>query len=239
LEILETEIFDKNLILAGVTQVNKVAFPPTGLSLAPSGILNTHEFERHLGYFSDELNVPVNRIKFNHQVHSDIIYIADSATIVQDGDALITNEPNLLLLVKLADCAGVLMHDGVNNVIAAVHSGWRGTKQKIVPKTIDKMSISYGTNPEDLKVYLSPMAQQKNYEVQSEFIDFFPKSVEIKNGRYFFSNAVELKFQLVQSGVSPWNIEDSGICTIENSMYHSYRRDGNASGRMAAFIMMR
>lgn len=53
-------------------------------------------------------------------------------------DGFITNMKNLPLMVRFADCQGVLMFDPVARVIAAVHSGWRGNVQNIIGQAVQK-----------------------------------------------------------------------------------------------------
>ena len=143
MDVLTPEIFNKNKILSGLTKLNKQLFPDTGLSMAPADILTEAEFDAHLRFFSDSINVPLTRIKFNKQTHSDIIHIVDEKSHITEGDALITNVRNLLIYVKIADCGAILIHDDINNVIAAVHSGWHGTKQKILLGTINILADKF------------------------------------------------------------------------------------------------
>ena len=63
-----------------------------------------------------------------HQLHSDIVHRLDEAPGGKlEGDALMTNVPGLLLVIRTADCLPVLLVDAENRAVAAVHCGWRGT----------------------------------------------------------------------------------------------------------------
>ena len=46
------------------------------------------------------------------------------------ADAMITNLTGIALLVKQADCQGIILFDPKAKVIAAVHCGWRGNGSK-------------------------------------------------------------------------------------------------------------
>ncbi len=61
------------------------------------------------------------------------------------GDALITREPGVLLIVQTADCVPILLADTKNKAIAAIHSGWRGTLARIAEKTLGQMRMEFGT----------------------------------------------------------------------------------------------
>ena len=239
IEVLRTSIFDRIKIQSGVTEINNRMFPEYGLSLSPAKILSAEQYNIHLQMFAHSRGVGKEQIKFNKQIHSDIVRIVDENFAIEEGDALITDKKRLMLMIKIADCAAVLMHDVQNQVIAAVHSGWRGTRAGIVGKTINLMIKNFGTQPQNLLAYISPSASVKKYEVGKEFLQYFPDTTIKKNDKYYFDNKTTILNQLVAAGVSRNNIEVSGICTIENENYHSYRRDGDKSGRMAAFIMMK
>lgn len=239
IEILRPSIFDSTKIQSGVTEINKKLFPKYGLSLSPAEILSNEEYNIHLQMFAHSRGIEKGQIKFNKQIHSNIVRIVDKDSQIEEADALITNTKRLMLLIKIADCVAVLMHDTENNVIAAVHSGWRGSKLNITGKTVDTMINKFGTNPKKLLTYISPAASIKKYEVGEEFLDYFPDTTFKKGKKYYFDNKATIVNQLIAAGVNSSMIEVSGICTIKNKDYHSYRRDGKKSGRMGAFIMMK
>ena len=103
-------------------------------------------------------------IVFSDQVHKDDILVFSSDDPAPDpakkrrGDAMITNRPELLLAVKLADCQGVILYDPGQKVAAAVHSGWRGSVINIIGKTIDRMKTAFGCAPENILAGISPSA---------------------------------------------------------------------------------
>lgn len=239
IDIIKPKIFPEDRIISGVTKRNLENFPPNGFSLSHLGISET-EFRKNLDIFSKFLSVSVSDFRFNHQIHSDSIIIADDTHIMQNADALITNKPNLVLFVKIADCAGILIYEPNANCIAAIHSGWKGTMQNIAGKTIIELSKQYNAEPSSMLVYISPMASAKNYEVGKEFREYFPDEVLYqKDGKIYYDNLKMIIAQLTDTGVRQENIEYSDLCTIENLDLHSFRRDKENSGRMAAYIGMR
>src|SRR5580704_157826 len=77
-----------------------------------------------------------------HQIHSDVVRSFDSVPAKQcKGDASVTKRPGLLLGVRTADCAPVLLVDPKKRVVAAIHAGWRGTLARIVTKTVGQMQM--------------------------------------------------------------------------------------------------
>ena len=112
------------------------------------------------------------------QIHSDIVCIVDSADLPQgerapQGDALITRQHGVLLAVQTADCIPILLADTKRRAIAAIHSGWRGTAQRIVEKTLGRMRMEFGTRPEDVVAAIGPGIGPCCYEVGHEVIQEF------------------------------------------------------------------
>src|SRR4029077_6687824 len=118
-----------------------------------------------------------------HQIHSDVVRIFESAPTKQcKGDAIATTTRGLLLGVRTADCAPVLVVDPKKKVVAAIHAGWRGTLQRIVTKTIGQMQMEFGCNPKDLLAAIGPTiggcCYESGPEVASPFAAKFPNAGE-------------------------------------------------------------
>jgi len=180
------------------------------------------------------------------QTHSDIIRII--TTIPQEGlegDALITDRPGILLLVKTADCLPVLVVDRPNRAVAAVHCGWRGTLKKVLEKTLWAMHQSYDSDFASLSVVLGPCIGKACYEVgedvreifQSEHLpeDFFVRHPS-KKKKYMFDLRGANRAQILDLGVPEKNIFSVDTCTHCDSDLFSYRRDRDNAGRLVNFI---
>jgi hypothetical protein len=121
------------------------------------------------------------------QIHSDIIHVVGSADVAQgerapQGDALITREPGVLLVVQTADCIPILLADTKHRAIAAIHSGWRGTAQRVAEKTLGRMLMEFGTRPQDVIAAIGPgiggCCYEVGHEVVKEFAAKFPNARE-------------------------------------------------------------
>ena len=239
LEIWQPEIFPKNKIKSGVTKKNLKLFPKTGFCASKAQVLTDDGLSLHIQHFAKFLGTDVGNLKMQHQVHGININIITKNSPVQDADGMITSEKELILYTKIADCCGILIYDPVKEVISVLHSGWRGTQLNIASEGIKKLKEIYNCNPKDLLVYLSPCAGGDKYEVGLDVAKYFPDSTrQINNNKFLFDNKKEIYKQLIQSGVNCENIEISEVCSISNLECHSYRRDGDVSGRMAAYIGM-
>ena len=93
------------------------------------------------------------------QIHSDHVCVAreeDAGKLLwderlDDGDALITNVPNLPLFAYGTDCCVITLYDPSTRCIGAVHAGWRGTASGIALKTAVTMMSYYGADPYTLR----------------------------------------------------------------------------------------
>lgn len=110
------------------------------------------------------------RVAGVRQIHSDMVHRVDAQTTANtedppQGDALITRNAGVLLMVQTADCIPVLLADTRQRAVAAIHAGWRGTVKRIVEKTLGRMQMEFGTRPEDVVVALGPGIGRCCYEV--------------------------------------------------------------------------
>jgi YfiH family protein len=179
------------------------------------------------------------------QVHGNQVVIAED--IKQDmefkeTDALITNEPGIGLLIQQADCQAVLLHDPAQGVIGAVHNGWRGSTLNIIVETVVAMHDYYGVNPHTLKAVISPSLGP----CCAEFINFqqeLPKSfLRRQVSPFHFDFWAISRDQLTEAGLKDTNIETTGICTVCNRDFFSYRRavrqGSGATGRNGSVIVL-
>jgi len=177
---------------------------------------------------------------FTRQMHDeDVIVVSGSKSSPFIGDALVSELENRLLAVKIADCQSVLMYDPVRNVVANVHSGWRGSIKNIIGGTIEVMKERFGCTPSDIFAGISPSlgpccAEFINYN--SELPEHFWKYRDNENHFDFWKIS---KDQLCGAGVMPENIYSSGICTKCNTdLFFSYRGE-KTTGRFASVIGMK
>ena len=170
------------------------------------------------------------------QVHSAEILAADaSGGVIGQGDALVSEQPGVLLSVRTADCLPILMSDIRHRAVSAVHAGWRGTVLEIAPKAVQAMADRFGTRPVDLRVAIGPGIGRCCFEVGPEVAVQFGLS-----GRSRIDLAETNRGQLVQMGIPAGQIVLSGLCTCcERTQFHSFRRDREAAGRMVSAIGIR
>ncbi len=126
------------------------------------------------------------------QVHSNIVHNVNRVTKKKlKGDSLITGKKGIALGILTADCAPVFIYDPINNLISALHAGWKGSKNNyevkkdflnkfIVKKKSNKNFFNYKNN----KIFFS-----LNDFIKKSFLDLGIKNIEIiKKDTYILSN---------------------------------------------------
>jgi YfiH family protein len=187
------------------------------------------------------------------QIHEDVVMKVGSAdkgngitheNAFESADALITDETGVALATTFADCTPVFFIDPEKKVIALAHSGWRGTVKRISAKVIQKMVSDYGSEPKNVICAIGPSIQLDHFEVGDDvaqiFIDEFgADTAAVINGRYHVSMQTAIKKQLIEAGVSPANIDDSGICTYcRSELLFSHRKTNGRRGNLGAFMQL-
>lgn len=161
------------------------------------------------------------------QVHKNDVLVVDANTISgHEYDAMVTSTPKVLLAIQTADCAPILLHDPINNVIGAIHAGWRSAVMNIVDATITSME-SLGAKRKNINAAIGPCIQSQSYEVGAEVFEaanaceFFTNANKPKH--YFFDLSGYLYNQLKKCGIR--SILELGLDTYSlEKQYFSCRR---------------
>lgn len=182
----------------------------------------------------------IKNLRYMNQVHKDTIKIVDknSDFLLDNCDALITNEKNVPLLVMVADCIPVLLYDKEKGVIAAIHAGRNSTFLSISEKTAKKMIKEFACEAKNIKAILGPSIQKCCYEVSQELANIVKTSFgkEFVNNRNIDLQGIN-KQQLEKMGIK--DIEISTHCTkCTDNSYFSYRVS-SSTGRFAGVIELK
>lgn len=180
-----------------------------------------------------ELNIDVKSIVIPYQEHTaTVAEYDDEVRDFKDTDGLVTAKRGVTLCTKVADCISLLLYDPVHHAIGNIHSGWRGTVQKIALNGVRKMVEEFGTNPADLICVICPSIRQDHFEVEddvyNQFKESFPQIIDditIQQGDKYYIDSVRCNtWMLERIGVIAENIIDCGLCTVCHSdLINSYR----------------
>ena len=84
------------------------------------------------------------------------------------ADALVTDNPALVLGIVTADCAPVLLADRQAGVVGAAHAGWKGAIAGVTDATVAAMQ-ALGAEPSRIVAAVGPSIAQASYEVDEGF----------------------------------------------------------------------
>jgi len=128
-----------------------------------------------------------------------------------EADALVTDQPGLLLGVLTADCGPVLLADPRAGVIGAAHAGWKGALGGVLEAVVTAMR-ALGAAPERITAAVGPCIGPASYEVGPEFLDRFVAS-DPASRRHFDERGARPRFDL--GGFIRTRLERSGVGRIE------------------------
>jgi polyphenol oxidase len=186
-----------------------------------------------------------------HQVHSstcvDAAHWPDAAR--PHADAIVTNQPGLLLGVLTADCAPILFADPEAGVVGAAHAGWKGALTGVVSATVGKMA-ALGADPARMRAVVGPCIAQRSYEVDAGFRERVLAD-DPGHAGFFEVGARANHFQFDLEGFVARRLDQAGvghIATLGEDTYSqperffSYRRTTHASepdyGRQISVIAL-
>ena len=167
-------------------------------------------------------------------------------------DALITDEKGIILSCFSADCVPILFYDPIHKAVGACHSGWRGTKGKILQNVVEEMRKHFSSNPAEILIAIGPSICKEQYVVSEDlalsFLEDYPDLGEDTASP--IQRISKDKFQLdlwdlnrriaLDCGIKEEHISISGYCTMENpELFFSHRYSQGKRGLQGAFICLK
>lgn len=168
---------------------------------------------------------------------------------LQGIDALITSEKDVCLCISTADCIPILLYDSKQQVIAAIHAGWRGTVNGIVRETLKKMQHLYNSKGEEIHAAIGPGISLEAFEVGDEVYETFKMAnfpmeyISVwkpETHKWHIDLPMANILQLQEFGTPVEQIRNCAICTFaQHERFFSARRLGIHSGRILTGIQMK
>lgn len=198
----------------------------------------------------DALGTSVDDLVSPYQVHGSrvaVVGAGDRGLVIQGTDALITDEPRVLLMLRFADCTPVWLYDPVRHAVGLAHAGWRGTVLGTVGATVEAMEAAFGCSPADVVAGIGPAIGPCCYEVGDDVVQAvgaaFPGVADEflvpgATGKWYLDLWAANRYQLVRAGVG--RVELAGICTAcHTDEWYSHRAESGRTGRVGALIGLR
>ena len=249
---LRSDIFPKNVIHAIFTRQGGTSLKPWD-SLNVGGTvgdnLNCVRENRFLSFSA--LEREKNSIFDVWQVHSADIVIANKPHFQSankpelKADGILTDNPNVTLFMRFADCTPILIYDTRRKVIGLIHAGWQGTVKKIAGQAIKSMQAVYGSRPDDIVAAIGPSIGPDHYEVGSNVMEQVgysfgteaPKLLHNVAGKTYFNLWEANKVSLECAGVT--SVDIANLCTAcHPEDWYSHRAQKGITGRFGAIMAL-
>lgn len=162
------------------------------------------------------------------------------------ADAIVTERPGLLLMVRVADCVPVLLSSRDGKQVSAIHAGWRGVVVGVARQTVASLARSFDVGPSHLVAAIGPCISTEHFEVGPQVVEAFEAAglghAVIHDGwdKPHIDLASAVAYQLEQAGIPHDQIDRCDRCThTHQAEFFSHRRDMGKTGRQAALIAVR
>jgi YfiH family protein len=169
------------------------------------------------------------------------------ADAIASTDALVTTEPGIALVVMVADCVPIVLHDPVAGVLACVHAGWRGTVARVSEASVDVMS-TLGASPADVIACMGPAIAPDRYQVGADVAEaagqcFGSRAAEVLRpdgtGHWLFDLWAANRIVLRQAGLRDGNIHVAAEPTGAHGSGQFFSdREARPCGRFAAIARL-
>lgn len=238
-----------------------------GVSKAPFYSLNlayhvgdkAQDVEENRRRLCQWLQMPFDKLTACCQTHGDHIAIVTEKeagrgnrsheSALPDTDGLITNCPNIPLLICIADCVPILLYEPEVKAVAVLHSGWKGTALNIGGKGVWLLQERFGADRKKIRAYIGTAITAPYFQVGPEVVEQLASAlgeaepstwVTEKEGTPYVDLYEVNKKLLSYAGIPENQIEVSKYSAYKDEhLYYSYRRDHGKTGRMAAFAMIK
>lgn len=203
--------------------------------------------------------VGAKRVAALTQVHGASVLVIHRGSMLPDrppeGDILVSDDPDVAVAVRAADCVPILMADRETGAVAAVHAGWRGTAARAAVAALNAMEREYGTHSQNVVAAIGPSIGPCCYQVGSELVDAFaaagherylverwfstppPPRGSGERPQLRLNVAGANRDQLILAGVPDAQVHDVGLCTAMHlEVLTSYRVEKERAGRIAGVI---
>lgn len=250
LRYYQFDIFPKNILNAVFTRRGGVSPQPwSSLNLGGSvGDDADHVAQNRVRVFEALGRKPAS-IHDVWLVHGTDIVHADSPRALDQpahkADILLTDNPEVTLFMRFADCVPLLFHDPHKQVIGIAHAGWMGTVKGAAGSAIKGMQSRYGCTPEHIVVGIGPSICMNHYQVGEDVASQFRRKygrdteriLQTINGSTRLDLWTANVIQLQNAGVE--RIQVSGLCTAcQLEDWFSHRAEKGKTGRFGALMAL-
>jgi len=193
---------------------------------------------------------PLESITDVWQVHSAEVLVMRAPRAAGErpphADGMVTDNPQLTLFMRFADCVPVLLFDPRRRAVGIVHAGWKGSLARIAARAVARMQEAFGTRAQDLLAAIGPSIGPDHYPVGPEVVEETRRAFPDAHAELLVPRGEEIcldlwqanALALRQAGVQ--TIEIAELCTVCNTNdWFSHRGEHGQTGRFGALIALR
>jgi YfiH family protein len=195
----------------------------------------------------ETISKPVETLYDTWQVHGTKIINAKKPrgleNAPQRADGIITQQKNVTLFMRFADCVPILFFDPKKMVIGIAHAGWRGTVNRIAEKLVLKMVKEYGCEVGAISAGIGPCICSTHYVVKEDVLGVIQKKFPIDWKKLVSREKEQIHFDLQKTNklilekLGLTDISSSELCTACNTTeWYSHRAENGATGRFGVYI---
>ncbi len=233
-----------------------------GVSRPPFNSLNLsyhtedvrHNVEGNRSSLARSFDLQPHQLLTVNQVHGHDILVIDQANhdlshfLSVESDAIVTNQPGIMIGVLVADCYPVLLFDPQKRAVAVIHVGWRGAASGLLGKTVACLETLFGSRPDQLLAAVGPGIAAHSYTVDRPVRDAFQagsgywSQIARETGLHQWQLDLQKSclLQLEGSGLASDKIDVVAECTCcHRELFFSYRRDKGQTGRQMGFMLLK
>jgi len=213
---------------------------------------------------AERLGWPFEAWTCAEQVHGSHVQVITSAnagsgrydrgSAIPDTDALVTNEPDILMVMFYADCVPLYFYDPVTQSLGLAHAGWKGTVADIAARTVETMSDVFGAKPANIRGAIGPSIGGCCYEVDEAVLQHVRPVMESlpdsrdsewtqriispsRDGRAKLDLKLLNRHLMIKAGILPSRIEMTSWCTgCRTDLLYSHRMEQGKTGRMMSLL---
>ncbi len=179
---------------------------------------------------------------------TDTVYADHPRPLTTDplkADILFTDNPEVSLFMRFADCVPLLFHDPQKKGIGLAHAGWMGTVKGVAEASVRAMQERYDSDPADIIAGIGPSIAVDHYEVGEEVAGQFrakygddaERILQTRDGSIYLDLWTANVLQLQKMGVE--QIQVSGLCTACHlDEWFSHRAEKGKTGRFGVLMAL-
>lgn len=248
--LLYKNIVETDSVISGMT-VKNPQLPEEG-NMALHVCHDPNNIIANRQQLSTELGVTLDQFVCANQTHSSTFYKAekadagkgayDVADAIADVDALYTFERGLVLTAFSADCVPIIFYN--DDLVGAIHSGWKGTVQSITEKVFTHLRDVEAVDLSSVHVHIGSCLSQANFEVDADVATQFQAlgyadafiEYDAARRKYLINNQAVVRAQCMRAGIVLEKVTTDLTCTMDATEGFSYREE-RTTGRHMTFIM--